>query len=492
MQSLLHLTGEEFEGKVVRTTNETPRRVSLIDIISVVTGNKNPHQTLHDLVKLHPEALQRTETFKFPGRGQQHTPVTDARGLVTVINLMSGQSAAKFRAASADVVVRYLGGDETLIAELRQNRDVQADLPASHPLKIFEEDVKATGDGVTGHIMAGVYLARYGDKLIVEVAEGHEVLGYGYTDDVSTRRTQHARMYGGCDILDFCPTYNRQVETLFGKAMHLQNRSLKGKVDGEDKLVGELFAVKSTQDDYDSCRDTLWDLKKANPHPLESGQVSENDVRLEQAKADRAKAEAVTAKAVAITEKYKYLQCRLRKKRQRDSNQVQTADETPTENALQMKINRDEPSQIEPCVQQMMVAVDEVSFRIPKHKPTHTPVRQYNVNGTLVGEYLSAGEAAASHVKLHTADILKCVNGERDLHLGFRWSKTPKEHWQTNSIVATLNRTGCVVQRRPDGTFVNSYTSVSAAAKIIRVHVPTIRTAIGKSSECQLHLWSIR
>ena len=59
---------------------------------------------------------------KFPGQGQNDTPVTDARGVVTIINSLGGSRAAKFRQKFADTLVRYLGGDETLIGEIQCRR----------------------------------------------------------------------------------------------------------------------------------------------------------------------------------------------------------------------------------------------------------------------------------------------------------------------------------------------------------------------------------
>ncbi|KAK9830713.1 hypothetical protein WJX74_003840 [Apatococcus lobatus] len=143
MQSILQLTEGDFEGQTVRTTHEYPKRVSVIDIIKVVSRNINARKGWADLQKSHPEVVTLCDTFKFPGQGQQLTPVTDARGLVMIINLLPGERAAKFRAKGADIVVRYLGGDESLIAEIEQNRVVQANLPDSNPARLFGEDVEA-------------------------------------------------------------------------------------------------------------------------------------------------------------------------------------------------------------------------------------------------------------------------------------------------------------------------------------------------------------
>ena len=41
------------------------------------------------------------------------------------------------------MLVRYLGGDEALVAEIAANRLAQEDLPGSHPMRVFGEAVEA-------------------------------------------------------------------------------------------------------------------------------------------------------------------------------------------------------------------------------------------------------------------------------------------------------------------------------------------------------------
>lgn len=69
--------------------------------------------------------LDKSTSFslhQFPGGGQQNTPVVDARGVVKIVNHLSGPRAATFRDACADIVVRYLEKDESLVQEIRRNR----------------------------------------------------------------------------------------------------------------------------------------------------------------------------------------------------------------------------------------------------------------------------------------------------------------------------------------------------------------------------------
>jgi len=79
------------------------------------------------------------------GARQRDTPVADARGLVTILNLLPGKKAAEFRAKSADIIVRYLGGDETLIQEIKDIRELQEELrnaEPEHPARIFGDTIE--------------------------------------------------------------------------------------------------------------------------------------------------------------------------------------------------------------------------------------------------------------------------------------------------------------------------------------------------------------
>ena len=132
-------------GKSVRKTQDVPPMVSVYDLIEAVTGqpSNEARKTYTRLKNEHPEVAAQCRYLKFSGPGQRLTPVTDARGAVTIINLLQGRNAATFRAASADVFVRFMGGDPTLIDEIRRNAEAQALLPASNPARLFGEDVEA-------------------------------------------------------------------------------------------------------------------------------------------------------------------------------------------------------------------------------------------------------------------------------------------------------------------------------------------------------------
>ena len=62
-----------------------------------------------------------------------------------LINLLPGARAAEWRTKSADLLVRYLGGDLALVEEIRRNREAQAALAETapaHPARLFGEAVE--------------------------------------------------------------------------------------------------------------------------------------------------------------------------------------------------------------------------------------------------------------------------------------------------------------------------------------------------------------
>ena len=143
MEIFRNFQSDGLKDQRIRATAECPKRVAVYDVIKVITGNVNPHDTWNNLSCKFPEELGQTEFYTFPGKGRQTTPVVGARGLVTLMNLLKGDSAARFRAAEADVLVRYLGGDLSLIAEVQGIRQMQEDLPTNDPARIFGEEVEA-------------------------------------------------------------------------------------------------------------------------------------------------------------------------------------------------------------------------------------------------------------------------------------------------------------------------------------------------------------
>ena len=67
-----------------------------------------------------------------------------------ILMVLPGSAAAEFRKNCAKVLVRYLGGDPTLVDEIAANRAAQerlAQQDPSHPARLFGEAVERQGCG---------------------------------------------------------------------------------------------------------------------------------------------------------------------------------------------------------------------------------------------------------------------------------------------------------------------------------------------------------
>ena len=85
--------------KRIRITDETPPRISIIDLAAAITmkdANQAAEQVAY-VKKRHPEVTEKFCDFKYRGRGQKSTPVIGIRGAVELILLLPGQQAARVR-----------------------------------------------------------------------------------------------------------------------------------------------------------------------------------------------------------------------------------------------------------------------------------------------------------------------------------------------------------------------------------------------------------
>lgn len=116
----------ELDNAAIRRTPDS--RCSVYDLIAVTGGQANPRDTWKTLVERHPEVVGKTDNFKFPGRGQRETPVTDREGWAYILGLLPGVMGRKYREPAANLVVRYLDGDIKLAAEVVDRNENQQDL----------------------------------------------------------------------------------------------------------------------------------------------------------------------------------------------------------------------------------------------------------------------------------------------------------------------------------------------------------------------------
>ena len=142
MASLSQLSDGAVRG--IRKTAEDPPRVSVLDVISAVTGDVNNASHVYTRLRdQFPEVQSGITNFKFPGRGQRNTPITCVRGVVTIVMLLPGRAAARVRKHAASTLVRYLGGDLSMVDELAQNHLSQQELDEEDPARLFGQQVES-------------------------------------------------------------------------------------------------------------------------------------------------------------------------------------------------------------------------------------------------------------------------------------------------------------------------------------------------------------
>jgi hypothetical protein len=143
MASLSELTEGAVRG--IRKTAEDPPRVSVLDVISALTGldSSNSANYFNRLREQFPEVSTYCSLFKFTGRGQRDTPIACTRGVVTIVMLLPGRAAAHVRKQAASTLVRYLGGDMSMVEELARNHLTQQELDEDNPARIFGQTVES-------------------------------------------------------------------------------------------------------------------------------------------------------------------------------------------------------------------------------------------------------------------------------------------------------------------------------------------------------------
>jgi hypothetical protein len=117
-----------FHGKetTLRISDDS-QWVSVWDVIKMVGEQKDPYKIWERIDKT--EVRNFCTNLKFKGSGQRETPCVNAKGLVLLLMQIPGEKAKQFRLAGADILVRYLGGDTTLIGEIEAINDTHNSNP---------------------------------------------------------------------------------------------------------------------------------------------------------------------------------------------------------------------------------------------------------------------------------------------------------------------------------------------------------------------------
>ena len=143
MASLTALT--ESSVKTVRKTAESPPRLSVIDVLQVVTGHSPTvcSHTLKTLQEQYDGLSDKITEFHFPGTRQRKTPVTCMEGITQIVMVLPGKAGRRVRKEAASVLVRYLGGDLSLVEEIARNHMAQQEMDDDDPARLSGQHVES-------------------------------------------------------------------------------------------------------------------------------------------------------------------------------------------------------------------------------------------------------------------------------------------------------------------------------------------------------------
>ena len=134
-------------GDVGRIRMTPEKQPSLIDTISVLT-RKSKHESAKVWRRLEgqfPTLGPKCPHAAFPNHGRETPVAGDLKTLIQVIFLLPGREASLVRQAAAEVFIRFMGGDLSLIQDVRRMNEIQSFLRENdpeHPMRVFGEAVE--------------------------------------------------------------------------------------------------------------------------------------------------------------------------------------------------------------------------------------------------------------------------------------------------------------------------------------------------------------
>jgi Protein of unknown function (DUF3627) len=163
----MNFNNTPFTGSIIRLTPDK-KYASVIDFIGIVSDVAKPRnvwasikkqiQTISAKISGHNSKMLCT--YHFPGKRQHDTPVITAQGIIELLYLIPGRKAQSFRRYCGEILIRFMGGDQTLIDEINLNT-VKATQPGT-PQSFFNESVNSLP-------MVSQHLKQYTSKLEVNL-----------------------------------------------------------------------------------------------------------------------------------------------------------------------------------------------------------------------------------------------------------------------------------------------------------------------------------
>jgi hypothetical protein len=108
-----------FSGREKEIRITPAKMISVFDFIKIVGGQSHPRKTWERILNEHSAELGIVSKCHYAQFGKtKATPVVNVQGMVKLLFWLPGETAKQFRSKSAEVMIRYLGGDQELVDEL--------------------------------------------------------------------------------------------------------------------------------------------------------------------------------------------------------------------------------------------------------------------------------------------------------------------------------------------------------------------------------------
>jgi len=218
-QQLSELLGHPVNFQL-RTT--PAGEVALIDVAMIFTGLASDQAGLavRRLLEGQAEIRSLISNFHFPGRGQRSIHVAPLAVALDFAFLLPGKAAAQMRRQAAALMVRYLGGDASLVEEVYANRRAQASLaaipaeqrtPQQQAARLCGEAVEDQAATVSGALPEPLFVPRKplviqdqdsvglpgSDHLYAAGRHGENLIKIGVSKDVLQRMRELPQSFGG-------------------------------------------------------------------------------------------------------------------------------------------------------------------------------------------------------------------------------------------------------------------------------------------------------
>jgi hypothetical protein len=140
--------GDDGHDNTIRLTDDAPPMFRASDVIRIFGEIRRDNTAVlkfKELLEKDPELAVHSAKKKCAGgTHQQVCDVVDMVGIRIILNNLKNRLAITIRAKALELFTRYIAGDDTLHAEIEQNRAAAADAPEDTFLAAVREEVAAT------------------------------------------------------------------------------------------------------------------------------------------------------------------------------------------------------------------------------------------------------------------------------------------------------------------------------------------------------------